>query len=179
MMTELYSANAISERVEDIADDLNRAFKGAKVVHAVVTLNGAFMFAADLVRHLDLPLVMHFAGEQSYLGTQQGEMRINVNALPRSFNNEPVLVIEDIMDTGNTADILRGMIAERQSGQIKIAALLKRQGGDGAADYHAFTLPRGLFVVGYGMDMDGRYRELSNIYTMTSIMGEAGNAGVC
>ncbi len=66
MMTSLYSASAIDERVKDIAEDINKEFAGQDSIHAVVTLNGAFVFAADLIRHLKVPLVMHFAGATSF-----------------------------------------------------------------------------------------------------------------
>tara|TARA_B100000609_G_C17053912_1_gene350471 strand:- start:91 stop:642 length:552 start_codon:yes stop_codon:yes gene_type:complete len=176
----LYSSAAIAERVVDIADEINRDFAGEELVHAIVTLNGAFMFAADLIRHLDVPLVLHFAGATSYYGTEQGDLRINANALPKSFGNKPVLLIEDIMDTGNTVGQLRKIIADRFSGQIKVAALLRRQSGGGKADYYAFTVPRGIFVIGYGMDMDGRYRELKDICAYgQATMTSDGNQGLC
>lgn len=176
--TPLYSAAAISERISGIADALNRDFGRAPVVHAIVTLNGAFIFAADLIRQLKFPLVLHFAGGSFFEGTEKRSLLINPDALPTSFGNNPVLLIEDVMDSGNTVGQLRKMVAERFSGTIRTVALLKRQSGDGDADYFGFTLPRGLYVVGYGMDMDGRYRELPDIRTLSAGM-PTDDVGIC
>lgn len=178
-MTNLYSAGSIKERVEKIAKDINNDFKGEELVHIVITLNGAFMFAADLVRLLDIPQQISFASASSYVGTQQGDsLSLNMDSLPRSFGNKPVILIEDIMDTGNTVTALRQVLADRMASTIKIAALLKRQGCDGHADYFGFTVPRGLFVIGYGMDMDSRYRELSDIQVLDGAT-MSGGGGVC
>ncbi|MEC9290959.1 MAG: phosphoribosyltransferase family protein [Pseudomonadota bacterium] len=175
MMTSLYSASAIDERVKDIAEDINKEFAGQDSIHAVVTLNGAFVFAADLIRHLKVPLVMHFAGATSYFGTNQKDLRINADALPPSFGGKPVLLIEDIVDSGNTIAMLRQIMADRSAGTIRVATLLKRQGSSGVADFYGFTVPEGLFVIGYGMDIDGRYRELPEIQTL----GTATSSGAC
>jgi hypoxanthine phosphoribosyltransferase len=177
-MTNLYSAEAIKERVEKIAKDINRDFKGEDLVHIVITLNGAFMFAADLVRLLDIPQQISFASVSSYSGTQQGDLSLNMDSLPRSFGNKPVVVIEDIMDTGNTVAALRQVMADRMASTIKIVALLKRQDCKGHADYFGFTVPRSLFVIGYGMDMDSRYRELSGIKVLDGAT-MSGGGGLC
>lgn len=174
MLSPLYSSSAIAERVQDIADAINKEFDGESSIHAVVTLNGAFMFAADLIRHVKIPLVLHFAGATSYFGTNQKDLRINADALPPSFGGSPVLLIEDIVDSGNTIAMLRQIMADRSAGTIRVASLLKRQDSKGVADFYGFTVPKGLFVVGYGMDLDGRYRELSEIKTLSMMTGSAG-----
>lgn len=179
MMTLLYSANAIEERVRDMAAAINKEYAGEDLVHAIVTLNGAFMFAADLIRHLNIPLVLHFAGAPSYQGSGSETLRINADALPPSFGNKPVILIEDIMDSGNTVGQLRRIIAERYASSIDVIALLKRQGGDGKLNHYAFTVPRGLFVVGYGMDLDGRYRELKDVHTLATASMSTDNSGIC
>lgn len=178
MLSPLYSESVIADRVREIAERMNADFKNADIVHVIVTLNGSFMFAADLVRQLRFPIVMHFAGATSYTGVERKQLRINAEALPPSFGNKPVILIEDIVDTGNTIGALRQMIAERFASEIKVAALLRRQSGGGKADYYGFTVPAGLFVVGYGLDLDGRYRELRDIKTVgvtTSTAGDARN----
>lgn len=178
-MTDLYSAESIQERVEKIAAEINNDFKDEELVHVVITLTGAFMFGADLVRLLKIPQVISFAGASSYVGTEQGDsLSLNVSSLPRSFGSKPVILVEDIMDSGNTISALRKVIAERMPSTIKVAALLKRQGCQGQADYFGFTVPRGLFVIGYGMDMDSRYREMSDIRVLGSATMH-GSAGVC
>ena len=170
MLTPLYSASAIAERVKKMASQLNAEFKGVDEVHAIITLNGAFVFAADLIRALNLPLVLHFAGSVTTPGQDKPSvgMRINIDALPRNFGNKPVILIEDIVDSGDTVKQLRQIMAQRFAGTIRVASLVRRQGGSFDPDYFGFTIPRELFIVGYGMDMDGRYRELSDLRTISS-----------
>jgi hypoxanthine phosphoribosyltransferase len=175
MLTPVYSANAIADRITDIAASVNKEYKDAEALHVIVTLNGAFMFAADLLRKLKMPVVVHFAGTGSYSGSETKDLRINPEAFPPSFGNQPVLILEDIVDSGATINTLRTIIAERFASNIKVATLLRRQSGKANADYYGFTIPQGLFIVGFGMDMNDRYRELSDIQSI----GVATTSGMC
>ena len=177
MLSQLYSQSVISDRVVEIAGRLNEDFKGEELVHVIVTLNGAFMFAADLIRKCDFPMMVHFVGAASYTGTEQDkDVRINASAVPPSFGNKPVILVEDIVDSGNTIGKLRQIMADRYASTIKVVSLLRRQGGGGTADYFGFTVPPGLFVVGYGLDLDGRYRELKEIKALdTATVAPGGN----
>ncbi len=167
-METLYSAATIQSRVKDLADAINRDLKGSPEVHVIITLNGAFMFAADLVRHLNFPMVLHFTGGSFFEGPIKHDVSINPETLPSNFGGAPVLLLEDMLDSGKTINQLRQVFADRQAGRIQIATLLKRQGGKAEADHIGFTIPRQLFVVGYGLDLDGRYRELKEIFTLTN-----------
>lgn len=175
MLSEVYSAGAIAERVKEIASHINREFKDEKIIHAVVTLNGSFMFAADLIRHVKVPMEVHFAGTASYSGREKQDLRINPDAFPKSFGNAPVIIIEDIVDSGATIKQLRTLMAERFASHIKVASLLRRQGGNADPDWFGFTVPKNLFVVGYGMDMDGRFRELPDLKAISA----ATTSGLC
>jgi len=175
-MKLLYDAATLSSRVADLAATLNRDLATHKLIHVVVTMNGSVMFAADLCRALTIPQVLHFTGGSYFQGAIKHEHALNPESLPTGFNHAPVLIIEDILDSGNGIRQLRQLLAERQAGPITVVALFKRQGSPAVAEHAAFTLPRELFVVGYGLDMDGRYRELKDIYTfensvMTSTPG--------
>ncbi len=176
MMKILYSAEAIAARVADLADTLNKSLAGNKMVHTVVTMNGSCMFAADLTRQLTIPQIMHFTGGSYFQGTMKQELAMNPETLPQNFHLSPVLVIEDILDSGNSIKHLRQMLGQRGAGPITVVSLFKRVGSTAAADYAAFSLPKELFAVGYGLDMDGRYRELPAIYTFetTLMSGESG-----
>ncbi|MFT7144034.1 MAG: hypoxanthine phosphoribosyltransferase [Alphaproteobacteria bacterium] len=160
MLSPVYSAEAIKERVTTIANAINKSYDGEKLIHVIITLNGSFMFAADLIRLINVPMEVHFAGTASYSGTEIEDLRINPDAFPKTFGNNPVLIIEDIVDSGMTIAALRGLIAARFASNIQVATLLRRQDGGAKAEYFGFTIPKGLFVVGYGMDMNGQYREL-------------------
>lgn len=175
MLSSVYSAQAIKERVEQMAQAINKDYKGEELVHVIITLNGSFMFAADLIRLIEVPTEVHFAGTASYSGTETVDLRINPEAFPKTFGGNPVLLIEDIVDSGVTIGTLRTLIAERFASNIKVATLLRRQDGDAKIDYFGFTIPKGLFVVGYGMDMNGQYRALPDLKAISVGM----NKGVC
>lgn len=175
MLSPVYSAASIKDRIEQIATAINKDYTDETLVHVVITLNGSFMFAADLIRKIEVPMEVHFAGTASYSGTETEDLRINPEAFPKSFGNSPVLIIEDIVDSGVTITILRNLIAERFASNIKVATLLRRQDGAGKSDYYGFTIPQGLFVVGYGMDMNGMYRGLPDIKAISTGM----HKGIC
>jgi hypoxanthine phosphoribosyltransferase len=177
MMKLMYSADAIQARVKDIADALNKQLAGTKHLHTVVTMNGAWVFAADLCRCLNVPQVLHFTGGSYFQGPIKQEISMNPETLPTNFNLAPVLVIEDILDSGNGIRQLRQILAERGAGEVTVVSLFKRVGSPAVADHSGFSLPKELFVVGYGLDMDGRYRELPGIYTFenTVMTGQSGS----
>lgn len=177
-MKMLYSAEAIASRVNDLADTLNRTLGKEKLIHTVVTMNGAVMFAADLSRKLTAPQILHFTGGSYFQGAIKQEIAMNPETLPSNFNLSPVLVIEDILDSGNGIRQLRQILAERGAGPITVVSLFKRVGSPAIAEHAAFTLPKEYFVVGYGLDMDGRYRELPAIYTFETTM-ISGQSGIC
>ena len=168
MLSSVYSAATIKDRVEEIANAINKNYDGEDLIHVIITLNGSFMFAADLVRQIKVPMEVHFAGTASYSGSETEDLRINPEAFPKTFGNNPVLIIEDIVDSGAPIQTLRTLIAERFASNIKVATLLRRQDGDGKADYYGFTIPKGLFVVGYGMDMNGMYRGLPDLKAIST-----------
>lgn len=178
MMKMLYSAEAIAARVHDLGDALNKNFAGQKLVHTVVTMNGAAIFAADLTRRITAPQVLHYTGGSYFQGNIKQEVAMNPETLPTNFNHAPVLVIEDILDSGNAIRQLRHILAERGAGPITVVSLFKRIGSPAVADHTAFSLPKELFVVGYGLDMDGRYRELPGIYTFENTV-MTGQSGQC
>lgn len=178
MMKTLYDSGSIQARVSDLADMLNRQYGDKNPMHVIVTMNGAWMFAADLCRQLKAPQTLHFTGGSYFKGNLKHDIAMNADTLPTSFHGLPVLVIEDILDSGNTLRHLKEAITKREAGPITTVTLFKRVGSPGAADHAAFSLPRELFVVGYGLDMDGKYRNLPAIYTFeNSVM--TGIGGVC
>jgi len=176
-MKQLYSQETIQERVKDLAKQINNDFVGEELVNVIVTMNGAFVFAADLIRQLNVPLTLHFTGGSYFEGAIKHDIAMDTKTMPASFANAPVLIVEDVLDSGKSLKQLRQLIADKHAGSIKVATLLKRQTGNAKADYVGFNLPRELFVVGYGLDMDGRHRELKDILTFenTLMSGSSGN----
>ncbi len=167
-MQKMYSADSIRNRVKEMARQLNASYGSAECVHLIVIMNGAFMLAADLVRYLNMPLVLHFVGGSYFEGAIKHEISLQPNTMPTDFKNAPVILLEDIVDTGKSLMELQALLATRHVGSMKVVTLLKRQSTSYSADIYGFTIPDNMFVVGYGLDLDGKYRELEDLYLLAS-----------
>jgi len=158
----LLTADAIAARVRELGAAISADYGGEALV-VVVILKGSFMFAADLVRAIDLPLEVDFLGVRSYgdATTSSGIVQITSD-LTRSIQGRDVLLVEDIVDTGLTLRFLLDNLRTRDPRTLKLAALLHKPARTRASvpiDYLGFTIPD-VFVVGYGLDAAQRYRNL-------------------
>lgn len=164
---EFISAHRIYERIVEMSKDINRDFANKKITILVV-MNGAFMFAADLVRFLEFESELHFIRVKSYKGmSSTGKASLE---LPSDLNLEgkDVLVIEDIVDTGHTMNKVFELLAQMQPKSVKLAAFLSKdecREVDVQIDYLAFNIPD-RFVVGYGLDYNGLGRCFKDIYQL-------------
>ena len=151
----------LRERVRALGRDLTRDYAGRSLV-VVGVLKGSFIFLADLVRAVDLPLEVDFVGLSSYEGTSTtGVVRITAD-LARPIEGKDVLLVEDIVDTGLTLRYLLDDLAARGPASLKVCALLEKPSRARVAvpiDYRGFVIGDE-FVVGYGLDWDGRMRNL-------------------
>lgn len=159
------SEKQIQDRVKELANSINKDFAG-KELHVIGVLNGAFMFTADLVRHLDLPVTIEFMSASSYGDSTEssGELKINLD-IKTDIKDKHVLIVEDIVDTGLTLTVLKKNLAERGAASLKLASLLFKPARNihkVDIDYLAFEI-EDKFVIGYGLDFAGRYRELPYI----------------
>jgi hypoxanthine phosphoribosyltransferase len=149
---ELITENAIQERIEEIAGQVNKDLEGKDVVFLGI-LNGAFLFAADLFRRIKLQSRISFVKLASYEGTSSSGTIKELIGWNEDIKNKTIVVIEDIVDTGN---------------EVRIAALLYKPAAytkDIPLDYIGFEIPND-FVVGYGLDYDGYGRNLPSVYTL-------------
>jgi hypoxanthine phosphoribosyltransferase len=158
----LLSAEQIHSRVDQMAARLNAELQG-RVVSVVILMDGALFFVADLLRRIDLPMRLHTLSASSYHGgtTTTGEVKINWPA-GLDFRDQDVLLIDDILDTGLTLGAMRERILAQQPASLRTCVLLakKRQRlCDVPADDIGFEI-EDEFVVGYGMDYKGRFRNL-------------------
>ncbi len=134
-----------------------------KSLTALVVLKGSFIFAADLLRTIDLPLMVEFIGLRSY-GAQHsssGVVEITMD-VKHPLRDHDVLIVEDIVDTGLTISYLRENLGTRMPASVRLAALLRKPARtvvDVPIDYLGFTVPD-RFVVGYGLDDAGKMRNL-------------------
>jgi len=155
----------IAERVSELAKQINADYKGQELC-VIGILNGSFIFLADLIRELKVDVRVEFMGISSYQdGTESSGKLLITKDLNLNLNMADVLIIEDIVDSGVTAARLVEMLKSRNPRSIKVCSLLNKQSrrvNDFAADYIGFEIENE-FVVGYGLDCAGKFRQLKDI----------------
>lgn len=161
----LLTKQEIDMMVHKIASSVNDDFRGEEVT-AVVILKGSIMFAADLVRCLTVNVKLDFMQASSYGSGVESSGVINIRKdLETDVKGKNVLIIEDIVDSGRTLSLLREEIEKRGAKKVAIASLLSkpsRRVVDVKVEYIGTEIPDE-FVVGYGLDMDEKYRQLDYI----------------
>ncbi len=161
----LFTEEELQKRVAELGAQITADYAGKTPVLASV-LRGSYIFMADLTRQIKLPLTVDFMAVSSYgSGTSSsGQVEIRKD-LSDSIEGRDLLIVEDILDSGNTLYYLRRILNARHPASIKICTLLdkpERRAKPIEADYKGFTIPDA-FVVGYGLDYDERYRNLPYI----------------
>jgi hypoxanthine phosphoribosyltransferase len=161
----LYSRAEIEKRLAEVAADIDRDYRGKNPL-LVGVLNGAVMVMADLSRALHIDCAMDWMAISSYgMGTQSsGVVRI-LKDLSTDLEGRHVLVVEDIIDTGLTLTYLMQNLASRNPASLEIMAMFRKPDAMKAeidVKYIGFDLPN-QFVVGYGLDYAGRYRNLTDV----------------
>jgi hypoxanthine phosphoribosyltransferase len=161
----MLSAEQIAERVRDLGAEITRDYAGRNLV-LVIVLKGSFVFAADLARSIDLPLRIDFLGVRSYgEGTESSGVVQITQDLSRPIEHEDVLLVEDIVDTGLTIAHLMDLLRTRSPASVKVCSLLHKPARARVqvdVHYLGFTI-EDRFVVGYGLDIAERYRNLPYI----------------
>ena len=161
------SEKRIQETVKKMAHQMNKELKGQKIF-LIGILNGCFMFAADLVKHLDLDCTITFLKLASYQGTSSTGKVKRLIGLNEDIKGQVVVVLEDIVDTGITLDFIQKQLRGYEPAEIKLATLLYKPDAcrqDVSLDYVGIEIPDD-FVVGYGLDYNGHGRNLRQIYTV-------------
>ena len=161
----LFTEEELRAKVAQIGAQITRDYQGKDLV-LVSVLRGSYIFMADLTRNIDLPCTMDFMSVTSYgAGTvSTGQVKITRD-LSEPIEGKDLIIVEDILDSGNTLYYLREVLYARKPASISICTLLdkpERRKKDIAADYMGFTIPDA-FVVGYGLDYAERYRNLPYI----------------
>ncbi len=161
------SADEITEEVTAIAKRINKDYDGKKPLFIAI-LNGAFMFAADLFKHIEIDAEISFIKLASYKGTKSSGQVVTAIGLDIDLFNRHLIIIEDIVDTGKTLNVFLPQLKHQQPASLKIAALLHKPEAiifPLHIDYLGFSIPQ-KFVVGYGLDYDGLGRNLADIYQL-------------
>lgn len=165
----IISPEEIQERIKQLGEEITRDYENKELI-VIGILKGAFIFMADLVRKIDLPIKMDFVRLQSYGSKTESSGQISITKdVELSLKNRDVLVVEDIIDTGYTLKYLKNMLKLHETASVKICCLIdkkERRRVDIDADYIGFEVASG-FLVGYGLDFDEQYRHLPGIYHLS------------
>jgi hypoxanthine phosphoribosyltransferase len=164
---EFLTEKAIQQRIEKLSSQINNDLKGKDVVFLGI-LNGAFLFAADLFRRIDFPARISFVKLASYEGTGTSGAIKELIGWNEVIKNKTIVIVEDIVDTGNTLERIVDELVIRKASEVKIAALLYKPTAYTKViplDYIGFEIPDN-FVIGYGLDYDGFGRNLPSVYTL-------------
>ncbi len=159
------SEEIISNRVIDLADRINQDYNNKNVVFIVI-LNGAFMFASDLIKKITISCEVSFVKLSSYHGMQTTGRVDEIIGLNTAIEGKDVVIIEDIVDTGITIGKVRKLLQTSQPQSVAICTLLFKPEafhGDSVPEIIGFSIPNE-FVVGYGLDYDEKGRNLPCIY---------------
>ena len=162
----LYSASEINAQVERVAKEIKRDIAGSKPVF-VCMLNGAFMFAADVLRSIGEACEIRFVRLSSYCGTQSTGKVSNVLGLDVDLKGRDVVIVEDIVETGRTMHTFIEDIKKASPASVSVASLVvkpERLMENVEIKYVGFKMKANDFIVGYGMDYNQEGRNLPDIY---------------
>lgn len=163
VIDQMISAKSIAARIEDLSSAIHDEFEGTDKLVVVGLLRGSFVFIADLVRELDLPVEVDFLEASSYGDAMESSREVRIfKDLRGAIEGRDVLVVEDIIDTGHTLAHVSDYLLTKKPARMKTIALLDkpaRREVDFKADWTGFEIPDE-FVVGYGIDYAQRNRNL-------------------
>jgi hypoxanthine phosphoribosyltransferase len=157
----------IQEKIRELAGQINKDYEGKKPLFIAI-LNGSFMFAADLFKHLTVEAEICFIKLASYKGMKSSGNVVTAIGLDQDLFGRDIIIVEDIVDTGKTLHNFLPKLEHQQPASLKIASLLhKPEATQFPLDiqYVGFSIPN-KFVVGYGLDYDGLGRNLKEIYQL-------------
>lgn len=163
--TVLLSKEAIDNRIGELAERINRDYASQELV-AICILKGGVMFFVDMIRQIKVPLTCEFLAVSSYGSEKQssGEVKLVFDS-QFPLNNRHVLVFEDIVDSGVTLKYLLNLLKAREPASLKVCSLLFKPQSlktEARPDYYGFEIGNE-FVVGYGLDYAGHYRNLAYV----------------
>ncbi|MBU3830287.1 MAG: hypoxanthine phosphoribosyltransferase [Candidatus Limosilactobacillus merdavium] len=158
----LYSEEEINHRMDELAEQLTAEYKGQRPL-IISVMTGAVLFTVDMIKRMDIMAKLDFIDVSSYYGgtSSTGKVKL-VQDLKSDVADRQIIIMEDIVDTGHTLKYLIDLLKERGAKSVKVCTLLDKPEGrqvDVKADYVGFNVPNE-FLVGYGLDYKGYYRNL-------------------
>ena len=167
IFTPFIDERKIQQRVAELAAQIDNDYKDKQPLFLAI-LNGSFVFASDLFKKLRIEAEISFIKLVSYKGTSSSGSVVTAIGLEENLNDRPIILLEDIIDTGKTIHSFLPEILQRQPASLKIATFLTKPDAlqyPVVADYVGFEIPNN-FVLGYGLDYDGLGRNLPELYTL-------------
>lgn len=162
----LYSRDTIAKEVDRLALEISEDFRDEEVL-MVGVLKGSFLFVADLIREMTVPTSIDFVRLASYGSDTRSSGIVEIRKdLEMPLKNRNVVIVEDIVDSGHTIETLYHRLLQREPKALKVCTLIDKRGRrevDFEADYVGLTMDDG-FIIGYGLDLDEKYRNLNEIY---------------
>lgn len=161
------SSEEIQGRISEMAEELNRDYNGKRPIFLGI-LNGSFMFASDLFKRISIDAQITFLKLASYQGTSSTGNVKQLIGMNQEIKDQHIIILEDIVDTGETLDTIMRQLSGYLPASIKIASLLFKPDAYKKKipiDYIGFRIPNE-FIVGYGLDYDGFGRNTEDIYTL-------------
>lgn len=159
----LYSEEQLRQRIQEMGAQITKDYQGKEKILLVSVLKGSYIFMADLSRAIDLPVTIDFMVVSSYGSGSKSSGQVEIKKdISLNLEGYDVIIVEDILDSGNTLFYLMEILKIRGAASIRICTLMdkpERRAKPITADYAGFNIPDA-FVVGYGLDYDQRYRNL-------------------
>jgi hypoxanthine phosphoribosyltransferase len=170
MVKPYITVEQIATRIAELGVQLTQQYAQKNDLVVVCVLKGASLFTMDLIRTINLPLELDFITVASYRGTtERGELEL-IHELKADIVGRPVLLVEDIIDSGATVAMLYDLLKKKNPSSLHVCALLDKPSKrivPVSVDYKAFTIDD-LFVVGYGLDYEQKYRNLPYIGVLSA-----------
>jgi len=161
------SEESLQKSIKETATKINYDYRGKSPIFIGV-LNGSFMFFSDLLKSIDLKCTVSFVKLSSYQGISSTGTVDELIGLNEDLKGKDIILVEDIVDTGNTIDKLYDIIKDKEANSIRVSTLLYKPEAYKKSyeiDYVSIEIPN-KFVVGYGLDYDGLGRNLNSIYIL-------------
>lgn len=163
----LFNEEQIAKRVKELGEEISKDYEGNDLV-VISLLRGSFVFAADLVRAITVPVNIDFMTTSSYGYSQKTSGIVEIiNDIRTDIKDKDVLIVDDIMDSGNTMKEVVDYIGKKGPRSVKTCVMLdkpSRREADISPDYVGFTIPD-VFIVGYGLNYGDFYRNIPYIFT--------------
>jgi hypoxanthine phosphoribosyltransferase len=164
---ELITEEEINKRIGELANKINSDYSGREVVFLGI-LNGAFLFAAELFKRINVKARISFVKLASYKGTNSSGTVHELIGWNEDIRDKDIIIIEDIVDTGNTLERIVDELSIRKVAGVKVATLLLKPDSyakDIPVDYVGFSVPND-FIIGYGLDYSGYGRNFPSLYIL-------------